>query len=233
MLCENSRIIVYSLSGNYISEKRISQSSFGNIESLNGFILCTTNHQTFTEGQNAFLFYVFDEKLNLVTKHTHVLPDYMSMFSLLTSPLKVIDNNYVYSDFYTHRIYLLDSVGEIVQTYSYEEKKLMPSELFKEYNLFTKNQFKYDFILDNVVMKDTILTIYKDGDQIRLNLNNRRNGEIKDFPIKGVIPKLYGIDGKNILSVNTVGELKKMGIDNHGKIPEAYFFLTKYKIDIK
>lgn len=232
MLCANSRILLYSLSGKFLSEKNLSPSVFGNIACIDGNILCTTNHQTFTDGEQAYLFYVFDGKFNLLNKHTNVLPDYMGMFSLLTSPLKVLNDTFIYSDFYTHRIYVLDKKGEVQQTYTYNENHLMPSKLFKDYNLFTENQFKYDFILDNIVMNDTILTIYKHNRQIRLCLNRRTGEEIMDFPIMGTIPKLYITDGKSILSVNTIEELEKSGVVDSSKTTNAYLYLVKYNLNI-
>lgn len=231
ILCANSHVIVYDLSGKYLSEKRISDSPFGNIACINGNVLCTTNHQTFTEGDNTYLFYLFDEKFDIITKHTNVLPDYMGMFSLQTAPLKVINDFFIYSDFYTHRIYVLDSLGEMVQTYHYGDRELMPSKLFRDYHLFTENQFKYGFILDNIFLDDKIISIYKTNSQVRISINNKKGTKMQDFPIKGVIPKLYSIDGKYILSVATIEELEESGIVDYENKTESFFFVIKYDIN--
>ena len=228
-LCENSLIITYSLSGEYISKKELSKSVFWNIESLDGYVLCTTNHKTFTDGEDAFLFYIFDENFNLVDKHTNVLPDYMAMFSLLTSPLKKQNNHYVYSDFYMHRIYILDSKGDILQTYTYDKGGMMPSEFFKEYGLFTENQFKYDFILDNIVLNDTILSIYKSKEQVRMSMNRIDGKVLRDFPLKGLIPKLYAVDGHDFLSVCTIEDLERMGLNGYGENPKQFLYIVRYK----
>lgn len=232
MLCANSCVITYSLLGEYLSAKRISDSVLGNIACINGNVMCTTNHQTFTEGDNAYLFYVFDDNFNLVAKHTNVLPDYMGMFSLQTVPLKVFNNRFIYSDFYTHHIYILDNMGGVLQTYCYGDCELMPSKLFREYNLFTENQFKYGFILDNIILNDTILSIYKTDSQIRLSIDNREGHKIKDYPIKGAIPKFYTSDGEHVLSVMTVEDLEKMENADYKKNPDAFFFIIKYNINL-
>lgn len=231
MLCANSLVMVYSVSGEFVSEKILSKSVFGNIASLDGNVLCTTNHQTFTEGDDAFLFYVFDENFNLLKKHTQVLPDYMSMFSLLTSPLKIVNDRFVYSDFYTHRIYFLDSVGNLLFTYDYENKNLMPSKMFREYDLFSENQQKYGFILDNIVINDTILSIYKTIDQVRLALHHGDGEIIEDFHIVGSFPKLFSTDGNKIISVTTIEGLEKMKTVNYEKDPDIFFYIVKYEIN--
>lgn len=229
VLCANSLIMTYTLSGEYVSKKELSKSVLWNIESIDGYVLCTTNHRTFTEGEDAFLFYIFDENFNLVDKHTNVLPNYMAMFSLLTSPLKTQNNHYVYSDFYMHRIYVLDSKGEILQTYVYDKEKLMPSEFFKEYGLFTENQFKYDFVLDNIVMDSTIVSVYKSKNQVRMAINRNDGKVLRDFSIKGPVPKLYAVDGHDFLSVCTIEDLEKMGLNSYGENSEQFFYIVRYR----
>lgn len=231
ILCANSLVKMYSLQGEYLTEKVISKSALWNIATIDGNILCTSNHQTFTNGEDAFLFYIFDENLNLITKHTNVLSDYMGMFPLLTSLLKTAGNHYIYSDFYMHRIYILDKMGEVTQIYNYDKKALMPSTLFKEYNLFTENQFKYDFILDNIVITDTILSIYKVGQQVRIALNHRNGETIMNGPIKGPIPKLYTTDGNNLISLSTVEDLGKMSFINYDEKDESFFYVVRYKMN--
>lgn len=230
LLCDNSVVMVYSLSGEFSLQKRLSRSVFENIASLDGYILCTTNHHTYREGDDAFLFYIFDEKFSLLAKHTPVLPDYMGMPSLQTAKLKTQDNHYVYSDFYQHKIYVMDAQGEILQIYNYDKPKLMSSELFKDYDLFTENQFKYDFIFDNVMIKDTIVSIYKSGQQVRVSINTLDGSVRKDGLLKSYKPKLNAVCGDNILSVCTIEDLERMGLNEYSDKSSPFFYIVKYKL---
>lgn len=231
ILESSSHVTVYSLTGGYISDKIISKSALWNIESIDGNVLCTTNHQTYTEGNEAFLFYIYDADFNLLTKHTKVLPEYMGMFSLITMPLKTFNNQFVYSDFYSHNMYILDKTGKIIRTYRYGKKNLMPAEYFRDMTIFQKHQMKYDFVLDNAVLNDTIISIYKENNQVRIALN-RSNGELlKDCPISVPVPKIYAMDGNTLLSVGSIEDLYEMEHKDIEDNLDYSFFIIRFKIN--
>lgn len=230
ILCPNSIVIEYTLQGEYITKNKISNSVFWNIASIDGNILCTTNHRTFTEGDDAYLFYLFDENFNLLRKHTPVLPQHMGMFSLITMPLKTINGQYMYSDFYTHRVYMLDKAGIIQKTYEYDINDLMPYRYFSDYDLFSEHQMEYNFILDNIAMNGMIFSIYKSGEQVRVALNQTDGENIKDIIVDGVIPKFYSVDNNYIISVCTKENVERLGLKMQEDINDVYYYIVRYNV---
>lgn len=231
LLCHNSQLIVYGLDGSYMGEKTLGKSILWNIACIGDRFLCTTNHQTYTEGEDACLFYLFDKDLSLVARHTEVLPEYMGMVSLVPSRLKVYDDSYIYSDFYTHRLFVLDKDGNVRQCYEYDKDGLMPSDRFVNYRTFTENQFKYDFIFDNVLVAGYFVTIYKKDSQARIAVNDDSGQVVTDKALYGVLPTFHASDGDDVLSVVTMETAREIAKshDLAGADEAGGFCIVRYR----
>lgn len=228
MLCDNaSNVRIYDMSGKYIDSKLISDVSFRNIACINGKILCTTDHQGFTKSNN--LFYLFDEKFNLVKSGTEVSDNSMGVTSLIPSCLKVYGDKFVYSDFYTHTLYVLNDDGEIEKGFQYEKESLMPMKYFKNFKSFEEKQFKYDFVFNNALYKDKCITSYKNGRSMQLSICESDGKKVVNRTLTGVCPDFVGYDGEQIVTVLPLDMMKSM-YPNNIKTDSTFFYIVKYKL---
>lgn len=228
MLCDNaSNVKIYDLQGEYLDSKLISEASFRSIACINGKILCTTDHQGFTKSNN--LFYLFDEKFNLVKSGTEVSDNNMGVTSLIPSSLKVCGEKFVYSDFYTHTLYVLNDDGEIENGFQYEKESLMPMKYFKNFKSFEENQFKCDFIFNNALYKDKCITSYKNGRSMQLSICGFDGKKMVNRSLKGICPDFVGYDGEQIVSVLPLDMMKPM-YPNKVKNDSTFFYIVKYKL---
>jgi len=233
LLCWSSVLKIYNLNGDFIEEKKLTNSALWSIACIDGNILCTTDHKTYTEGDDAFLFYLFNQKLELISKHTNVLPESMGMFSFAASKLKIYKNKFTYFDFYTHQIYTLDKLGNILQCYKYDRDNLMPTKNFKDDIRFVEGQNSHSFILDNIFINDRIVTIYNESPQLRYLISDLSGNSIENRKMRGVLPRLYYYDDETIISVATVDDMPSIigkGVEPEDSINGNLFYLIKYKL---
>lgn len=232
VLCEGSLLKAYTLFGEFIDDKVLSESVLENIASVDGTILCTTNHHTYREGDDACLFYLFDSDYNLLRKHTQVLPEYMGMILIANPCLKECSNCYSYLDFYTHKLYVLDRKGTIENTYAFGKSNLMPYKYFRDYSAFTEVQFNYDFITDNIMTDESIVSVFKNRKQLCLNISDYSGKVLLNKPIRGFIPKFYSCDGSCIITATTreyFEERDSQCFAEGGNIPFHYILKCRIK----
>ena len=229
VLLNDSKLKIYDLKGNYISEETLTKSLLYNIACIDGNILCTTNHQTYTSGEDAFLFYVFDENFKKIKKHTNVLSTYMGMFSLNLHRLMTNQRKFYYTDFYTHNIYVLDKLGNIEQIFSYDKSSLMPTEYFKGYTTFTENQMKFDFVFNNIIIGGNIITIYKDKEQLRIAINDVEGNTKSNKALKGIMPECYMYKDNFVLSSLTNEQMTELSIPLPS-VKNTYQSIIKYTL---
>jgi hypothetical protein len=108
ILCYPSLAYIYDMNGKFIETKKISSSvMFWSICNYSNGYICSTNHQTATEGENARLAFIFDKDFNLKYKLFDVLPVQVS-FPTFVSPLYSDDDEIIYFDGFTSSIHFIN-----------------------------------------------------------------------------------------------------------------------------
>lgn len=232
ILCNrNSLVKVYSLDGVFQKEKILHNTSLNDLACIDGVILCPTNHQGFATVENDSLFYVFDEDLNLVKRHTYVSNNSVGMSSFIPSNIRAHKKMFIYSDFHEHRIFILNEHGDVNNCYEYRKDNLIPIEALESPRTFMDKQFEYDFILNNAILDDKCITIYKEGRRMKLSIN-MINGEcVINRPLNSVLPDFVGYENDYILSVISLENLKEFNPSLYHKYTgDACYFIIKYKL---
>jgi len=231
LLCNRSSLIkIFSLDGIFIKEKVLHKTALNNLACINGLIVCTTNHQGFTPNEIDSLFYIFDEKLNFIKKHTYISENNLGVSTIIPSNIRVYGNKFVYTDFHEHSTYLLNAQGEIERCYKYEKDNLMLLEEMKNFTVFTANQFKHDFIFDSAILKDKCITLYKEGKRMKLSLNGLNGECFTNKPVDTLIPDFIGYDGEQIISVISLEDLNLFNNVPYHNNNNVYYCIIKYKL---
>ena len=105
LLTNSSEVYIYDSGGNYLTKKKISNSLLWNICCYNLNFICSSNHLTYTSGDDAFLFYHFDESFKLLNKEVPVYSEQIYSPLFVSSPFMVWKGNVYYFDNYFNTIY--------------------------------------------------------------------------------------------------------------------------------
>ncbi|MDE6348451.1 MAG: 6-bladed beta-propeller, partial [Bacteroides sp.] len=105
ILSGQSKVYVYSLTGEFQTVKQVSESVLWSIVSNDCGYFMSSDHRTYTEGENAYLLYAFDENLNFKGKWGQVLSRQMPTLPLLSSALQTVGNETYYCDIFTNSVY--------------------------------------------------------------------------------------------------------------------------------
>lgn len=232
IICDKSSLVkVYSLDGIFQKEKVIHNTLLSNLACVNGLVLCPTNHQGFTKYPSDSLFYIFDENLNFVKKHTYISNNSLGMTSPIPSNIRTYGEKFVYSDFHEHRTFILNKYGDIEKCFQYEEDGLVPIAALKSPKIFMANQFVYDFILGSAIVDEKCITTYKAGRRMKLSINNNNGDCIVNKPLSTLLPDFHGYENNQILSVISIETLKSLTKTSfHNYIGNARYFIIKYKL---
>ncbi len=212
-----NRVLLYDMNGKYLSSKVFKKTSFWNIVWNNNEYILSTNNFSIQEKDK--LIYVYDASFNLKGSYVDNLPYAIGMGNLMATPLQVDGNDVNYIDAVTKGIYSYKpKVADAQRTYRWLLPNPMPDKDYVHYKTFTENQYRYDFILDAVVVGDRVLTSYKRGDYMYVNMMTK-SGVSKIFGhIDVSLPKLIKGSGQYVfLAVRGREFLKE----------KAYF--SKYK----
>lgn len=212
-----NKVLLYDMNGKFLFEKYFQKTSFWNIAWNNNEYILSTNNFSIQEKDK--LLYVYDENFNLKNSYVDNLPYAIGMSNVLATPLQVDGNDVHYIDPVTKGIYTYKSkVVDAQRTYKWLLPNPMPDKDYVHYKTFAENQYRYDFILDAVVDENRILTSYKRGDYMYVNLMTR-SGMSKTFGhIDVSLPKLIKGSGRYVFLAIRGREYLK---------DKAYF--TKYK----
>ena len=231
-MCNRSSLAkVYTLDGIFQEEKVLHETSLSNLACIDGVILCPTSHQGFTSTEEDSLFYIFDENLNFIKKHTYISNNNLGMSSLVPSNIRTYGNKFVYSDFHEHRTFILNKQGDVEKCYEYKKDHLIPISALRDTRLFMDNQSNYDFILNSAIQDGKCITAYKEGRRMRLSINRADGDCIINKPLSMVLPDFIGYDNDNIVSIISSDDLNRIKSNSYNKFTDtACFFIIKYKL---
>jgi hypothetical protein len=232
ILTNNSTIYTYTQSGDFVTKKILDKSLLWNIVGCGNRFISTTNQLTYTEGENAFLIYLFDNDFQLVEKEIPVLPIQMYTPSMVPACLKTAGNSIVYTDVYTNRSYLIEESVKSCKAYTYQLKNPMPLKIFHSTNLFMQEQLNYDYIKENVFLDDYILTFYSEQGTLKLLLSKKDGTYVTSGIYWGVLPSILWTDGNSMIATMTTIEynhLKEVKDETEFHEDEG-FILVKLKL---
>lgn len=232
-----STVYIYNMDGDFIFSKKIEDNSllWNIINYPKGFV-CSTNHQTYTEGEHAYLLYFFDKDFNYQAKHISVLPQQMVIPTLTSNPLMKKENgSLVYFDIYTnciHNIGISDSIR--IQTDKFILDYPMPYQLFANTEEFASKQMGYDFFLKTICIDNNLLAFYITNKEIKGFILEDRDNTVNAFKYVDWLPDLkYYKDGIiystiNMKNIEQYKELFKSEIPD-SSYNQANEFVFKFK----
>lgn len=238
ILSENSTIYEYDMSGNFKEMKELDKSLLWSIASNPQGFLLSSNHLTYTSGENAFLFYFFDKEFHLEKKFFPVLPMQMYAPSSILNNICISQDRFVYNDMYTHKSYIFDESTNIEVSYDFKLKNPMPIEMFCDTEIFIAEQFEHDYLLDVVVLHDKIISFYRQDNESYVVEFDNKGKILQNSKYLGILPIFLGSDGDCIFSALSAYELlqiKDSGMLTDSSIsidPDDNLYIIKLKSNI-
>ena len=168
ILSAPSKVYFYSLQGDFLNKKEIGMVNVWNITSNSTGFIASTNHLTYTSGDNAYLLYYFDKEFNVTKKEVPVLPYQIYMPSFGLSVFQRNNGKDYYIDIYNDEIIDLSGSNDNKSDYMISLPNPMPTENFKEWKVFSENQRKYDWIQNIFLLGDKAVFVYKQGNYINI-----------------------------------------------------------------
>lgn len=210
ILSPASSVNVYTCEGEFLDAHReLDPTLLWNLTRTEDGYLMSTNHQTYTEGENAYLLYCFDNDFRLKWKDIPVYKKQISMSAstLLSSALQAIGNCTYYCDSPNYRIYSTGSdKGELRQAFDISLKNPAPVEAFTDPMAFMQHQREYSFITECAITERWLILHYVDKGQMKFALVDRENGNVvRNGAYQGVVLKMFYL-GDNLFASPVTAE---------------------------
>ena len=230
-----SKVYLYSLEGEFKMSKQVSKSLLWNIASNDCGYLMSSNHNTYTEGENAYLLYAFDSDFNLTGRWVHVLPEQMPTLPLLSSTLQTVGNEVYCCDAFTNSIYTYNcDVDSVIKKYNKLFSVPMPDHIFANVMDFMEKQRDYDFISEVVINEDNMLLGYIHQGRYNLAIIGSDGSIVRNGQYSGHFPKTFHGSNKELLSPISADEYltywEKLPVTHYNGIisPESNFMILKW-----
>ena len=201
----NANVYQYSCKGDFLRKVDLGDFLVWNICWTGHGYLFSTNHYTFTEGEEARLVYEYDDDFSLKRKMMDVATDQIYTPTTIYSCLNRSKDGVAYSDQFTNSVFVIGDSG--IVTYKYKLGDPMPQDIFSDTNAFMQNQSRYDYVLDNMVMDDGVLTFYMDGGTSCVAISDMAGDVRLNQPYAGMMPRLYDMVDGHILSAFSASEI--------------------------
>lgn len=160
------KIHIYDLDGKHLFTKELKDAVLWKLVWVKGRYICTTANYSSLKDK---LLYVYTDEFKLVDKYVDVLPFTVGAVTTITNPLQTNGEAVNYIDNVTKSIYLYSN-GDAQKSYSFELPNPMPIKNYKTNLIFGEAQHNYDFILDAVVTKSSILVSYVHNGEVYAKL---------------------------------------------------------------
>ncbi len=157
-----SKVYIYDLNGNFIHAKELGKSLIWNICSYKDGYVCSTNHQTYTEGEEAYLLFFYDKNFSLQNKMLPVLPVHITMPPFVSCPLYTTDNEIVYFDNFTSQLHLIslnqnaEFDSNLLYSCHFTCEPEVSEEVYKDVMSFFDRQNEFSFFIESYYANDTV-----------------------------------------------------------------------------
>ena len=230
-----SKVYVYDLEGEFRVTKQVSESLLWNIASNDCGYLMSSNHHTYTEGENAYLLYAFDSDFNFKGKWIQVLSERMPIHFLLSSALQIVGSEVYYCDVFTNSIYsYMCDTDSVAEKYDILFPTPVPENIFANVMDFMGKQREYDFINEAVINEKNILICYARQGNYNLAIIDSDGTILKNGRYSGHFPKIFHGSDKELLSPISADEYlsywEKLPVIHYNGIvsPESNFMILKW-----
>lgn len=200
ILSPPSTVFLYNREGGFIKSVKLSESLLWNIIYSGGRYICSTNHQTYTEGDEAFLIYTFSSDFQFEGKYLPVLPQQMPGTFMFEGLLSSQGDTAYYMDMFTRSLYKIGNDGVPVLLFGFSLPNPMPTSEFAKGIEFCMQPSQKDWIRSFLPLPDSFMLTYFVGGNLNM-ANLSKGGEIKTCGLlSGILFKMFPADNGSILS---------------------------------
>jgi len=194
LLTNSSTIYAYDNGGDFLWKRKISNSQLWYIGSSEEGYVCSTNHLTYTSGEDAFLLYRFDSDFHEEDRSVEVFDKRIYAPPLISAPFQKWNGGSFYIDMFSNMVYSL-SDKEVVPLCQFVFSSPMPVEYFSDPNLFMENQFRYDFIIEAFFSERFLWVSYiRAGEHHTIIFDIMGDKIVAAGKTIGIMPKVYQSD---------------------------------------
>lgn len=199
LLTNSSTVYAYDDGGKFLWKRKISNSLLWYIGSFEEGYVCSTNHLTYTSGEDAFLLYRFDGDFQEMDRSVGVLNKQISNPLFISSPFQKWDGGSFYIDMFSNVVYSLS--GEKVLPFGqFVFSSPMPVEYLADANLFMENQLRYDFVMESFFSGKFLWVSYIHNGEHHTTIFDVKGDEVvASGKTIGIMPKVYQ-SGESLLS---------------------------------
>lgn len=237
ILSGQSRVYVYNLAGEFQTEKQVSESVLWSIVSNDCGYFMSSDHRTYTEGENAYLLYAFDENFNLKGKWGQVLSRQMPTLPLLSSALQAAGNEIYYCDIFTNSVYrYICGADSVTGIYNISFPSPIPEMILSDVMAFMEKQREYDFICEAVMNETNTLLCYSHQGSYNLAMVDFGGEILKNGKYLGRFPKVFHGNDKVLLSPVSANEYlsywKEQPVTHYNGVlsDESNFMILKWSV---
>ena len=206
ILTPNSTIYIYNSNGKFEKEFRPTESLLWHISFNGEHYICSTDHCTYTEGDNAFLLYVFTQDFHLVGKYIPVLSQQMPSTSMFEGMLTTIGKETYYMDMFNNSLYEIKNGEQPMSLYSFSLPDPMPISVFTGGMTFYEQQTKHDWIKSFMPLHESFFLTYVVGGHLCMARISNEGDIVSSGLVGGILPKMFPGNNKTILSPVTKEE---------------------------
>jgi hypothetical protein len=190
ILAYPSTVHVYDMDGKFIHKKKLTPSLLWNIHSYTDGFVCSTNHQTWTTGEDALLIYDFDKEFNLKNKLLDVLPVQAAMPPFISNTLQKNGSEILYFDNFTSTAYFNITNGAVPNSVHFVFDKEIPPEVYADPQKFFSNQNDYCFFLEAFFVNNVLWSAFIDKGKQYLFIRDFNTGKQLLSHLQNLCPKL-------------------------------------------
>lgn len=199
LLTEASVVYAYNGDGCFLWKKKISNSLLWNIGCNGNGLVCSSNHLTYTSGEDAYLIYRFDASFQEKDRSVKVFEKQIYSPLLISAPFQNWNDVSCYIDSRSNVVYSL-SDEEVVPLFKLVFTSPMPTEYFADAGLFMLNQQNYDFLMEAFFSGNFMWVSYIHvGTHCTAIVELASNRVVANGKTIGVLPKVYQ-SGEYLLS---------------------------------
>ena len=191
LLTNSSTVYAYDNGGNFLWKRKISNSMLWYIGSSEEGYVCSTNHLTYTSGEDSFLLYRFDKDFQEEDRSVRVYDKQIYNPPLISSPFQKWNGASYYMDTFFNVVYSL-SDAQVVPFCQFMFSSPMPAEYIADSNLFNENQFRYDFIIEAFFSERFLWVSYiHNGEHYTAIFDIMGDKVVANGKTRGIMPKVY------------------------------------------
>lgn len=206
ILAEASTVYVYDKNGDFVSHKKISDTRLWNIQYTGGGLLASTNHSTYTSGDNSFLLYEYDGDLNCVAKWNHVLPRYTDLPPMSSFVFQESDGLLSYIDQKQNRVFLYNSdKNDFCDYISLSFPHPRPASHYEDAMIFMDydNQKKYDWLGEFLCGMDKFVATYFHDGKYCVSVSDANGKILKEGVLAGAMPRIFPLQHDEYIAALT------------------------------